>query len=74
MKSWCINPNWHELREQEKHYSLAPRRSTFYKTQWAWQGVKFTSKKVWKFFDKISADKIWSKKGKGVESALLDAN
>ena len=36
--------------------SLAPPRSLFCKTQWAWQGVKwswlisiFTSKNVWKF-------------------------
>ena len=48
-----LNPNWHELRKQEKCSSLAPPRSIFYKTQWAWQGVKltqlmsfFTSKKV----------------------------
>ena len=28
-----INPNWHELRKQEKCSSLAPPRSTFYKTR-----------------------------------------
>ena len=57
--SCCIKPNWHELRKQEKYSSLAPPRSTFYKTQWAWHGVKltwlmliFTSKKVWKFLIK----------------------
>ena len=32
-----LNPNWHELRKQEKCSSLAPPRSKFYKTQWAWQ-------------------------------------
>ena len=49
-----------------------PRRDIFYKTQSAWQGVKltrlvsiFTSKKVWNFLIKKSAEKIWSKKEKG---------
>ena len=28
-----FNPNWHELRKQEKCSSLAPPRSKFYKTQ-----------------------------------------
>ena len=37
-----INPNWHELRKQEKCSSLARRRSKFYKTQRAWEGVKLT--------------------------------
>ena len=27
------NPNWHELRKQEKSSSLEPPRSKFYKTQ-----------------------------------------
>ena len=35
-----INPNWHELWKQEKCSSLTPPMSKFYKTQWAWQGVK----------------------------------
>ena len=54
----AFNPHWHELWSQEK-YSLASPRGLFYKTQWAWQGVKltrlmsiFTSKKVWKFLIK----------------------
>ena len=48
--------------------SLEPPCGVFYKTQWAWQVVKltrlmsmFTSKKVWKFLIKNSADKIWFK-------------
>ena len=67
-----FNPNCHELRKQEKCSSLAPPRRVFYKTQWAWQSVKitrlmsiFTSKKVWKFLIKNSADKIQSKNYKG---------
>ena len=64
-------PNWHELRKQEKCSSLVPHRSTLYKTQWAWQGVKltwlisiFTSKRGWKWWIKI----IWQnliQKGQG---------
>ena len=64
--------------ERKKSSSLEPSRSTFYKTQWALHSVKltrlmsiFTSKKV---FEKKSADKIWSKKDKGIESALPRAN
>ena len=59
--SCCIKPNWHELRKQEKYSSLAPPRSTFYKTQWAWHGIIltqlmsiFSSKKVGKFLLKFS--------------------
>ena len=59
-----INPNWHELWEQEKCSSLAPPRDISYKTQWVCQGVKLTrlmsictSKKVWKFFVKIQLTK-----------------
>ena len=44
--------------------SLATSRSKFYKTQWAWQGVKltglmsiFTSKRVWNFFIQIQLTK-----------------
>ena len=37
-----VNPNLHELSKQEKCSSLAPPRSTFYKIQRAWQGVKLT--------------------------------
>ena len=73
--------NWHELRKQEKCSFLAHTRSKFYKTQWAWQGVKltqmisiFTSKKVWKFFIQIQADKIQSQNDKGGKSALSHAN
>ena len=52
-----------------------PPRSKFYKTQWAWQGVKlprlisiFTSKNV---FDKNSADKIHSKNYKGWNTSCI---
>ena len=31
--SKAFNPNWHELRKQEKCSSLAPPRSKFYNTQ-----------------------------------------
>ena len=31
--TFILNPNWHELRKQEKCSSLAPPRSKFYKTQ-----------------------------------------
>ena len=55
--------------------SLAPPRSKFYKTQWAWQGVNlsqlisiFTSKNGWKFW---TADKIQSKNYKGVNPPCL---
>ena len=36
--------------------------------------VNFHLQKSLEFFDKNSADKIWSKKDKGVESALPHAN
>ena len=36
--------------------------------------VNFLLQKSLENFDKNSADKIWSKKDKGVESALLHAN
>ena len=36
--------------------------------------VNFHLQKSLEIFDKNSADKIWSKKGKGVESALPHAN
>ena len=36
--------------------------------------VNFHLKKSLEIFDKNSADKIWSKKDKGVESALPHAN
>ena len=62
-----FNPNWHELRKPEKCSSLEPPRSKFYKTQWAWQGVKltrlmsiFTSKKVKKFLLQIQLTKLKS--------------
>ena len=35
-----FNPNWYELRKQEKCSSLAPPRSKFCKAQLYWQGVK----------------------------------
>ena len=52
----------------------------FYKTRWAWQGVQlaeminFHLQKSLEIFDENSADKIWSKKDKGVEIALPHAN
>ena len=36
--------------------------------------VNFHLQKSLEFFDRNSADKIWSKKDKGVESALPHAN
>ena len=36
--------------------------------------VNFHLPKSWEIFDKKSADKTWSKKDKGVESALPHAN
>ena len=36
--------------------------------------VNFNLKKSFEIFDQNSADKIWSKKDKGVESALPHAN
>ena len=60
-----LNHHWHELGKQEKCSSLELPRGIFYKTQWAWQGVKltklmsiFTSKKVWKFLIKIQLTKF----------------
>ena len=71
-KKYTFNPNWHELRKQEKCSSLVPPRSKFYKTQWAWQGVKltrlmsiFTSKKVWKLLIKIHLTKSDPKRTRG---------
>ena len=73
-----FNPNWHELRKQEKRSSLMAPKSKFYKTQWAWQGVKltglmsiFTSKKSWKIFDKNWGDKIQSQNSRGVKVSCL---
>ena len=72
MQSSNLNPNWNELRKQEKSSPLAPPRSIFYKTQWAWQGVKltwlmsiFTPKKVWKFLIKIQLTKSNPKRTRG---------
>ena len=66
-----FNPNWYELRKQEKCSSLASSRCKFYKTQWAWHGVKlarlmsiFTPKKVWKFLLEIQLTKSDPKKTK----------
>ena len=36
--------------------------------------VNFYLQKSWEFFEKNSADKIWSKEDKGDESALPHAN
>ena len=74
---YCFNPNWYELREKENCSYLAPPRSTFYKTQWAWQGIKLTRfsppKEFGNFWYKLSwQNKI--KTYKGVESTLPHAN
>jgi hypothetical protein len=76
-----FNPNWHELLKQEKCSSLPPPRGIFYKTQWAWQGVKlsrlmsiFHLQKTLEIFDKNSAYKNLIQKGQRVESALPHAN
>ena len=71
--SWdLLNPNWHELWKQEKCSSLVPPRGIFYKTQWAWMGMKltwlisiFTSEKVWFFFINIQLRKSDPKKTRG---------
>ena len=56
-----LNPNWHELWKQEKCSSLAPPIGMFYKTQWAWQGVKLTQFlikiQLRKSYKKVLADK-----------------
>ena len=71
-----FNPDWHELWKQEKCSSLALPRGTFYKSQWAWQGVKstplmsiFTSSL--ESLDKKSAEKIWSKYDKEIKVSPL---
>ena len=69
-----FNPHWHELWKQEKCSFLAPPRGIFYKTQWAWQGVKLTrlmSIFTSKIFDKNLPDKIWSKKDKEIKVSPL---
>ena len=73
-----FNPNGHELIKQEKCSSLAPPRSKFDKTQWAWQGVKlsqlisiFTSNNVWKFLIKIQLIKSNPKIVRGVNPPCL---
>jgi hypothetical protein len=73
-----FNPNWHELRKQEKCSSLAPHRSKFYKTQWAWQSVKltrlmsiFTSKNIWKYLIQIELTKSNPKITRGVKVPCL---
>ena len=80
VQSAIFNPNWHELRQQEKCSSSAPTRSKFYETQWAWQGVKwiqlmsiFTSKKIWKFLIQIQLTESNPKITRG-KSALPHAN
>ena len=55
--------------ESKKCSSLAPPRSIFYKTQWAWQGVNFyLQKSLENFYQNLI------QKGQGVESALPHAN
>ena len=72
-----LNPNWHELWKEEKCSSFAPPWSKFYKTQWAsnypnWS--QFSPPKMFRNFEKISADKIQSKNYKGGKSTLPHAN
>ena len=38
----CLNPNWHELRQQEKWSSLAPPNKTFMLTIFEYRGFIFT--------------------------------
>ena len=58
---------------KKKCSSLDPRRNKFYKTQWAWQGVRLTqlisifASIFFEFFDKNSTDKIQSKKDKVID-------
>ena len=59
-------------KNKKKCSSLAPPRSIFYKTQWAWLGVKltrlrsiFTFKKVWKFLIKTQLTKSDPKRTSG---------
>ena len=68
-----FNPNWHELWKYEKCSYLALSRSKFYKTHWAWQGVKlsrlnsiFTSIVVLKFLIKIQLTKSNAKIKRGI--------
>ena len=69
-----FNPHWHELWKQEKCSSLVPPRGIFYKTQWAWQvDVKFHLQKSLAIFDKQSADKVQSKKDKGIKPIRVRA-
>ena len=69
-----LNPVWHDVGKQEKCSSLEPPRDNFYKTQWAGQGVKinpidvnFHLQKSLEMFEQNSADKIWSKKDRGIK-------
>ena len=64
--SWIqflLNPVWHDVWKQCS--SLESPRGNFYKTQWARQGVNFHLQKSLEI-EKTSADKIWSKKDKGI--------
>ena len=70
-----VNPVWHDMWKQEKCSPLEPPRGNFYKTQWAGQGVNcviytidvnFNHKSL-EIFEIKSADKIWSKKDKGIK-------
>ena len=55
---------------QKKCSLLSPPRGIIYKTWWAWQDVKLTTKKFL-IFDRNSADKIWSKKDKEIKGSSL---
>ena len=66
-----INSHWHDLWKQEKYSSLEPPMGIFYKTQWARQGVKLNQLIYLELFYKNLADKIWTKKDKGIKVSPL---
>ena len=67
--SYFLNPNWHELKKQEKCSPLAPPRSKFYKTQWAWQACQISS--IWKFLIQIHLTNSNPKITRGVKVPCL---
>ena len=74
---YIINPNWHELRKEENCSSLAQflyDSMSFAGCQINPIDVNFQLQKRLEIFDKTLADKIGSKKDKGVETALPHDN
>ena len=51
LKIYFFNPILHDLLRKEKCSSLVPPMGSFYKTQWAMQGVKLT-RLIWIFTSK----------------------